>query len=63
MEQIALVVSSLAGACTAVALDKIPRRKQSKQFTVNSTIENQLHSLKIEREIITKTISRLNQED
>ena len=63
MEEIALVFSSLAGACTAVALDKIPRGKQSKQITVNSAIDNQLHSLKIEREILTKTISRVNQED
>ena len=63
MEEIALVFSSLAGACTAVALDKIPRRKYSKQATVNSTIENQLHSLRTEKEILTKTISRLHQED
>ena len=63
MEEIALVFSSLAGACTAVALDKIPKRKYSKQTTVNSTIENQLHSLKTEKEILTKTISRLHQED
>lgn len=63
MEEIALVFSSLAGACTAVALDKIPRRKYSKQATMNSAIENQLHSLRIEGEILTKTISRLHQED
>ena len=63
MEEIALVFSSLAGACTAVALDKIPRRKYSKQNTMNSAIENQLHSLRIEGEILTKTISRLYQED
>jgi hypothetical protein len=63
MEEIALVLSSLAGACTAVALDKIPRRKYSKQTTMNSAIENQLHSLRIEGEILTKTISRLHQED
>jgi hypothetical protein len=63
MEEIALVASSLAGACTAVALDKIPRRKYSKHTTMNSAIENQLHSLRIEREILAKTISRLHQED
>ena len=63
MEEIALVFSSLAGACTAVALDKIPRRKYNKQATVNSSIENQLHSLRTEKEILTKTISRLHQED
>jgi hypothetical protein len=63
MEEIALVFSSLAGACTAVALDKIPRSRYGKQTTVNSVMENQLHSLRIEREILTKTISRLQRED
>ncbi|MGI0047380.1 MAG: hypothetical protein ACREBB_09375 [Nitrosotalea sp.] len=59
MEEIALVFSSLAGACTAVALDKIPRRKHKQVVTVNSAMENQLHSLTIEKEILTKTITRL----
>ncbi len=64
MEEIALVLSSLAGACTAVALDKIPRQKFNKQtVTVNSSIENQLHSLRIEKEILAKTITRLHQEE
>jgi hypothetical protein len=64
MEEIALVLSSLAGACTAVALDKIPRYKYNKQtITVNSVVENQLHSFRIEKEILTKTISRLYQEE
>lgn len=64
MEEIALVLSSLAGACTAVALEKIPRHKYNKQtITVNSVAENQLHSLRIEKEIIAKTISRLYQEE
>jgi hypothetical protein len=63
MEEIALVFSSLAGACTAVALDKIPRRKYRKHtITMNSAIEDQLHSLRTEREILTKTISRLQQD-
>jgi hypothetical protein len=62
MEEIALVISSLAGACTAVALDKIPRHRYNKQ-TVNSAIENQLHSLRIEKEILAKTITRLHQEE
>jgi hypothetical protein len=63
MEEIAIVISSLAGACTAVALDKIPRYKYNKQaLTVNSAIESQLHSSRIEKEILTKTITRLHQE-
>jgi len=63
MEEVALVLSSLAGACTAVALDKIPRHKYNKQaIKVNSGIERQLQSLKIEKEILAKTITRLHQE-
>ncbi len=63
MEEIVLVLSSLAGACSAVALDKIPRHKYNKQaVTVNSAIENQLYSLRIEKEILTKTITRLQEE-
>lgn len=60
MEEIALVISSLAGACTAVAMDKIPKRKQKQAIIVNSAIEGQLHSLKIEKEILSKTIARLH---
>ncbi len=63
MEEIALVFSSLAGACTAVALDKIPKRKYKQTITVNSAAEDQLHSLKIEKEILTKTITRLYHEE
>ncbi len=63
MEEIALVFSSLAGACTAVAIDKIPRRKYKQTITVSSVVENQLHSLKIEKEILTKTITRLHNDD
>ena len=63
MEEIALVFSSLAGACTAVALDKIPRRKYKQTVTISSAVENQLHSLKIEKEILTKTITRLHSEE
>jgi len=64
MEEIALVLSSLAGACTAVALDKIPKLKHNKQpLAVNLALENQLQSLRTEKEILTKTIARLHQQD
>lgn len=63
MEEIALVFSSLAGACTAVALDKIPKRKYKQTVTVSSAVEDQLHSLKIEKDILTKTIARLHHEE
>jgi hypothetical protein len=60
MEEIALVFSSLAGACTAVALDKIPRRRYKQTVIVSSAVGNQLHSLRVEKEILTKTITRLH---
>jgi hypothetical protein len=64
MEEIALVFSSLAGACTAVALDKVPKIKRNKQTpTINSAIINQLHSLRMEKEILSKTITRLHQQE
>ncbi|TLX69592.1 MAG: hypothetical protein E6L05_05445, partial [Thaumarchaeota archaeon] len=54
----------VAGACTAVALDKIPKRKNNKQVHgTNTSIKNQIQSLKIEKEILTKTISRLYQQE
>lgn len=64
MEEIALIFSSLAGACTAVALDKVPKIKRNKQTpTINSAIANQLHSLRMEKEILSKTITRLHQQE
>jgi hypothetical protein len=64
MEEIALVFSSLAGACTAVALDKVPKIKRNKQTpTINSAITDQLHSLRMEKEILSKTITRLHQQE
>lgn len=64
MEEIALVFSSIAGACTAVALDKVPKIKRKKQTpTINFAITNQLHSLRMEKEILSKTITRLHQQE
>ena len=64
MEEIAIIFSSLAGACTAVALDKVPKIKRTKQTpTINSAIANQLHSLRMEKEILSKTITRLHQQE
>lgn len=64
MEEIAVVLSSLAGACTAVALDRIPKIKHNSQTpSVNLALENQLQSLGTEKEILTKTIARLHQQD
>src|SRR6478736_1854717 len=64
MEELVLVLGSVAGACTAVAMDKIPRRRNNKQIIgTSSTIKSQIQSLKIEKEILTKTISRLYQQE
>ncbi len=64
MEEIAIVLSSIAGACSAVALDKIPKTRKTKQtLTVNSVVDSQLQSLKMEKEILTKTIARLHQQE
>jgi hypothetical protein len=64
MEEIALIFSSVAGACTAVVLDKVPKIKRTKQTpTINSAITNQLHSLRMEKEILAKTIARLHQQE
>jgi len=64
MEEIAVVLSSLAGACTAVALNRIPKIRHNNQTaSVNLILENQLQSLRTEKEILTKTIARLHQQD
>lgn len=64
MEEIAIIFSSIAGACTAVAIDKVPKIKRNKQTpTINSAITNQLHSLQMEKEILSKTITRLHQQE
>jgi hypothetical protein len=62
MQEIALVLSSLAGVATAVAIRKMPRDKnQLSSLGASSHIKNQINSFKIEKNILTKTISRLYQ--
>ncbi|HXV38459.1 MAG TPA: hypothetical protein VD699_02650 [Nitrosopumilaceae archaeon] len=62
MQELVLVLGSVAGACTAVALDKIPKRKNDKfVLRANPVIKSQIQSLEIEKDILTKTISRLYQ--
>jgi hypothetical protein len=64
MEELVLVLGSVAGACTAVAMDKIPKRKNNKPvLETNTSIKNKIQSLKIEKEILTKTISRLYRQE
>jgi len=62
MQEIALVLSSLAGIATAVAVRRAPKDKnQLLSLGASSHIKNQINSLKIEKDILTKTISRLYQ--
>ncbi|MGH9998551.1 MAG: hypothetical protein ACRD90_01655 [Nitrosopumilaceae archaeon] len=64
MQELVLVLGSVAGACTAVAIDKIPKRKNDKfVLRANPVIKNQIQSLEIEKDILTKTISRLYQNE
>jgi hypothetical protein len=64
MQEIAIILSSLAGVATAAAVRKAPRTKsQLLSIGASSHIKSQINSLKIEKDILTKTISRLYQSD
>jgi len=64
MQEIVLILSSLAGVATAVAVRRMPRDKnQLLSLGASSHIKSQINSLKIEKDILTKTISRLYQTD
>ncbi len=62
MQEIVLILSSLAGVATAAAVRRMPREKnQLLSLGASSQIKSQITSLKIEKDILTKTISRLYQ--
>ena len=64
MQEIALFLSSVAGIATAAAIRRFPKNNKTvSTIGANSHIKNQIHSLGIEKEILTKTISRLYQHD
>ena len=64
MQEIALILSSLAGVATAAAVRKMPRDKnQLLSLGASSHIKSKINALKIEKDILTKTISRLYQAD
>lgn len=64
MQEIALILSSIAGVATAAAVRKVPRNKtQLLSLGASSQIKSQIRTLNIERDILTKTISRLYQAD
>lgn len=57
--ELALVLSSLAGAATAATINKFPKGKKMPLIGANSHIRAQIDTLRIEKEILQKTISRL----
>lgn len=60
MQEIVLLLSSIAGACTAAAFKKFPKNKGNIiSLGANIHIKNQINSLRLEKEILNKTISRL----
>ena len=62
MQEIVLILSSLAGVATAAAVRRMPRDKnQLLSLGASSQIKSQITSLKIEKDILAKTISRLYQ--
>ena len=64
MQEIAIILSSLAGVATAAAIRRTPRNKSHLlSIGASSHIKSQINSLKIEKDILTKTISRLYQTD
>ena len=64
MQEIAIILSSLAGVATAAAVRRTPRNKpQLLSIGASSHIKSQINSLKIEKDILTKTITRLYQSD
>jgi len=64
MQEIVLILSSLVGVATAAAVRRIPKDKnQLLSLGASSHIKSQISSLKIEKDILTKTISRLYQAD
>ncbi|HJJ22547.1 MAG TPA: hypothetical protein OQH54_02360 [Nitrosopumilus sp.] len=64
MQEIILILSSLAGVATAAAVRRMPRDKnQLLSLGASSHIKSQINTLKIEKDILTKTISRLYQAD
>ena len=64
MQEIVIILSSLAGVATAAAARKMPRNKtQLLSLGASSHIKSQISYLKIEKDILTKTIARLYQTD
>lgn len=62
MLEIVLFLTGVAGVASAAAYKKFPRtRAQLASMGANSSVRSRLDSLRIERDILVKTVSRLHQ--
>ena len=60
MQELVLILSSLAGVAVAATVRRIPKTKnQPTSIGINSQIKDQITSLKIEKDLLHKTIARL----
>lgn len=57
--EVVLILSSIAGAATAATLRKFPKKNKMPLVGANAHVKAQIDTLRIEKEILTKTISRL----
>lgn len=64
MQEIALLLTGIAGAASAAAYKRRPKTKpQLHNMAASPRIQGKVHALSIERDVLTKTISRLYQHD
>lgn len=60
MQELAILLSSIAGAASAVAVRRLPRGAAKLQsIGASAHVKNQVSSLKIEKDVLNKTIARL----
>ncbi|HXG74142.1 MAG TPA: hypothetical protein VNK44_04950 [Candidatus Nitrosotenuis sp.] len=57
--EVAIILSSIAGAATAATINRFPKKGKTPLLGANSQIRAQIETLRIEKDILTKTISRL----
>ena len=64
MQEIAILISTVAGTCTAAAIRQYRINKiKTPIIGANTQIKNQMHTLQVEKQVLTKSISRLYQDD
>lgn len=57
--EVAIILSSIAGAATAATMNRFPKKGKMPLLGANSQIRAQIETLRIEKDILTKAISRL----